>query len=89
MSAVSDIVINDGQVTPVAHTFNPSRVTGDLVSYHDKVSGVIAGYPSITLGNRLPTGKNGNYKATLRVRLPVLETAATAASGFTPGPPVA
>lgn len=89
MSQVADIILNDGQATPVAHTFNPTRVASNLVTYHDKSSGVIAGYPQITLGNRLPTKDNGNYKASARVRVPVLETAATAASGFTPGPTVA
>lgn len=89
MPAVADIVLADGLATPVNHTFNPTKVTPDLVTYHDKVSGVMAGFPSITLGNRLPSGKNGNYKASARLRVPVLETAATAASGFTPGPTVA
>lgn len=86
MSAVSDISINDGQATPASHTFEPTRVKEDVVFYHDKASGVILGYPQISLGNRLPSKANGNYKATVKVRVPVLETAATAASGFTPGP---
>lgn len=89
MAAVADITLADGQASPVNHTFNPVKVTSDLVIYADKVSGVMAGFPTISLGNRLPTGKNGNYKASGRIRLPVLETAATAASGFTPGPTVA
>jgi len=89
MGQVASIAIDDGQGTPVSHTFAPTRVGADLVEYHDKVTGVIAGYPCITLGNRKPTLANGNYKVTLRVKLPVLETAATAASGFTPGPTVA
>ena len=89
MAAVANIVINDGQATPVAHTFEPTRVSPNLVSYHDKVSGVFAGYPSISLGNRVPNKQNANYKASARIRLPVLETAAPATSGFTPGPTVA
>lgn len=89
MSAVADIVLNDGAATPVAHTFKPTNVSPNLVTYHDKSSGVIAGYPKITLGNRLPSRENGNYKASGRINLPVLETAATASSGFTPGPTVA
>lgn len=89
MSAVADITLNDGQSVPVAHVFNPTQVNPDLVAYHDKSSGVIAGYPSVTLGRRLPNRANGNYKATARIRVPVLETAATAASGFTPGPTLA
>lgn len=89
MAAIADIVLADGLATPVNHTFNPTKKDGSIITYHDKILGVAAGYPSLTLGNRLPSGKNGNYKTTGRIRLPVLETAATAASGFTPGPTVA
>lgn len=89
MSDVSDISLDDGLDTPVSHTFEPTRVKEDVVFYHDKDSGVILGYPSVSLGNRLPAKANGNYKATVKVRIPVLETAATAASGFTPGPTLA
>jgi len=89
MGAVTALSLNDGQATPVAHSFEPTKVGESLAVYHDKVSGVIAGYPSVSIGTRFPTQENGNYKVTLRVKLPVLETAATAASGFTPGPTVA
>ena len=89
MAAAANIVINDGQATPVAHTFEPVRVAPDLVTYHDKVDGISAGYRSITLGRRLPSAQNANGKSSGRIRMPILETAATAASGFTPGPTVA
>jgi hypothetical protein len=89
MAAAANIVLNDGQATPVAHTFEPVRVAPDLVTYHDKVDGIVAGYRSITLGRRLPSAQNGNGKSSGRIRMPILETAATAASGFTPGPTVA
>lgn len=89
MGNITTLTLNDGQATPVAHSFEPTRVGETLAIYHDKVSGVMAGYPSVSLGNRLPVKENGNYKVTARIRIPVLETAATAASGFTPGPTVA
>jgi hypothetical protein len=87
MGNISTLTLNDA--VPASHSFEPTMIGKDLVTYHDKVSGVFAGYPSISLGHRMPTAQNGNYKVTLRVRIPVLETAATAASGFTPGPTVA
>lgn len=89
MGNVTTLALDDGQATPVSHNFEPTQVGKDLTMYHDKVSGVMAGYSSISLGNRMPNQQNGNYKVTIRVRIPVLETAATAASGFTPGPTVA
>jgi hypothetical protein len=89
MSAVANIVLADGQGSPVNHTFQPTDVKPEIVTYHDKVTGIVAGYPRITLGHRLSTRENPNVKTTGRIYLPVLETAATAASGFTPGPTLA
>jgi hypothetical protein len=89
MGAIATLSLDDGQATPVAHSFEPTRAGETLATYHDKVDGIMAGYPSVSIGNRFPTQENGNYKVTLRVKIPVLETAATAASGFTPGPTVA
>lgn len=89
MGSVTTLTLNDGQATPESHDFEPARVSENVVKYHDREDSVILGYPEITLGNRLPTKENGNYKCSLKVRIPVLETAATAASGFTPGPTLA
>jgi hypothetical protein len=87
MGAVATLTLTDDNAGTV--DFEPTRLDSSLVTYHEKSSGVFLGYPSLTLGNRLPTNGNGNYKATARLRIPVLETAATAASGFTPGPTLA
>jgi hypothetical protein len=86
MAALADITINDGAATPVARTFAPAKNEPGLVTYHDRSSGVAIGYPVITLGNRLPDKSSRNHKVTVKLVYPVLETAATAASGFTPGP---
>lgn len=89
MAAVANIVLADGQGTPVNHTFVPTQVSPDLVTYHDKATGIAAGYPRVTIGRRLASRENSNVKTSSRVYLPVLETVATASSGFTPGPTVA
>lgn len=89
MADVTTISINDGQATPVSHDFTPVRVESNLVTYSDKSVSTLLGRPRITLGNRLPNGKNGNYKATARVVVPVLETVTAAADGLTPGPTLA
>lgn len=81
--------INDGQASPVSHSFAVSRVLENLIVRHDRSSGIMVGYPEITFGNRLPTKGNTNYKATMKIKVPVLEQVATAASGFTPGPTLA
>jgi len=84
MAALANIALNDS--VPAAHTFEPAENKPGLITYHDRSGGVTVGYPSLSLGSRLPTNSNRNHKATVRVRIPVLETSATAASGFTPGP---
>lgn len=87
--AIADITLADGQATPVNHTFEPVLSQPGLVTYHDKVSGVSLGYPVLTIGNRLPNQANRNYKATAKIRTPILEAVSTAANGFTPGPTLA
>lgn len=89
MAAVANIALLDGAAVPVSHTFNPTDVKSDIVTYHDKASGVVAGFPRVTIGRRLSSPANRNIKTTCRIYLPVLETAATASSGFTPGPTLA
>lgn len=72
MGNVAPIVLPDAQTTPVDHTFEPSRVGEALVIYHDRSPGTFLEYPSISIGNRLPSPVNENYKTTIKVRLPVL-----------------
>lgn len=88
MNNVNDIVINDGQATPVAHTFTPKNVSANLVEYRDAsynlygAAGprVLEGETYISIGNR-PLVKSGdNYKATLRIRIPVMEDSSIVSS---------
>lgn len=87
MSQVSNIVINDGASTPVAHTFAPSRVAPDLVTYQDRSAGVVAGFNILTIGTRYADKKNGAQKVTVRLALPTLAvTAPTTSTGIQPVP---
>jgi len=90
MAAVGNIVINDGQGTPVAHTFSPSTVTSEVVQYHDRVGGIVLGYPELTLGQKLPANGSGSIKQTLRISVPTLETVTgSTGDGFAPKPTLA
>lgn len=90
MAAVGNIVINDGQGTPVAHTFSPSSVSTEVVTYHDRVGGIVLGYPELTLGQKLPTNGSGSIKQTLRISVPTLETVTgSTGDGFAPKPTLA
>jgi len=90
MAAVGNIVINDGQGSPVAHTFNPSTVSTEMVSYHDRVGGIVLGYPELSLGQKLASPAGGSIKQTLRISVPTLETVTgSTGEGFAPKPTLA
>lgn len=90
MAAVGNIVINDGQGTPVAHTFSPSVVTTEVVQYHDRSGGIVLGYPELSIGQKLPSNGSGSIKQTLKVAVPTLETVTgSTGEGFAPKPTLA
>lgn len=90
MAAIGNIVINDGQGTPAAHTFGPAAVSIDVVKYVDRATGVVLGYPELSMGLAMPSNGSGNAKATLKVSVPTLETATgTTGEGFEPKPTLA
>jgi hypothetical protein len=96
MAAVAPIVVNDGQATPVAHTFTPAGPDRNGVQYYKDVSGGIAiGFPQITIDLRepRPAGPSGAsvssrvYRATVKVVLPILENnVVNSWSGILPSP---
>lgn len=87
MSQVTTIVINDGATTPVAHTFAPSRVAPDMVTYQDRAAGIVAGFNILTMATRYADKKNGAQKVTIRMALPTLAvTAPTTTTGIQPVP---
>jgi hypothetical protein len=96
MADVTAIVLTDAAETPVGgtpaatnRTFNPKVVSKDLVTYRNDAELTYLGQPELTLGNRVPTGTNGNYKASMRLKLPVLEVLSAGVNGITPGPTLA
>ena len=89
MSAIANIVVNDGQTTPVAHTFNPHLQEGGLSVWLDKVSGIVAGYIKAICRVNSDVVDSDVNRIKFSVELPTLETLAPNSSGFTPGPTVA
>jgi hypothetical protein len=71
MGDVSTFQLADGQATPVNHTFYPESVTSDLITYKTRDSEIYAGQTSVTLGRRLPSSQNSNFKTSIRLRVPV------------------
>lgn len=95
MGTRTTIVINDGQATPVAHTFKPTNVVDDVNSFADVSGGIAAGFPVINLSLREPVPMKGNgastgdriYKCIASIEVPVLEvTSASTGSGIQPAP---
>lgn len=88
MSAQSNIVINDGQTTPVAHTFNPkgARREGkqDVAIWKDQSPANAVGY--LTLQEiHTPVNANGMEKFQYIIDVPVLEQAGSGGT-FVPPP---
>lgn len=98
MPARANITINDGQATPVAHTFNPTY-DKDADIFEDRSGGIAIGFPLVTCRFRRPisagngTGSDANkrvYRIQLNLNQPVLEvTSASTGTGIQPAPTVA
>lgn len=87
MSAISSVVIYDGQGTPVEHTYIPVQSNPVCLWRENELTLPIAGQGSIQLGL---TKTRDLYKIRLEVNLPVLEEAVDAnSSGYTAAPKVA
>jgi hypothetical protein len=93
MSAIANIVINDGQGTPVAHTFAPAKTQSDLALLEDRSAGIYIGYNKLTFSLKRPTGPSKdasrNLKLSIKVETPKLETVSNNTySGIAPAPTV-
>lgn len=92
MSAASNIVINDGLATPVAHTFAPARMVADMSAFEDRATGVYIGYGKLAFELKRPSGPsssaNRNLRLVLRVETPKLEVVGNSSTGITPPPTV-
>lgn len=93
MAAATSIVINDGQVTPVAHTFAPAKTLADMAVFEDRATGMYIGYNRLTFTLTRPQGDarqaSRNLKLTIKVETPKLEVVNSSTySGITPAPTV-
>lgn len=99
MPALAPIVINDGQATPVAHTFNPAGPDESGTSYlYDRSGGIAIGFPEVSISLRPPVrARNGKgstlrsnervYRAVLAIRVPTMDiTSPSTGTGIQPAP---
>lgn len=93
MSAIANIVINDGQGTPVAHTFAPAKTQADWALLEDRVAGMYIGYNKLTFSLSRPTGESRqasrNLKLSIKIETPKLEVVSNSTvSGIAPAPTI-
>lgn len=91
MPAFAAMVLNDGQGTPVAHTFAPVNIDAmGVAKWADRVGGIALGFPTVSLSLRSPSKDSRNYKLTLKVAVPTLEvTSPSTMTGIQPAPTLA
>ena len=93
MSAIANIVINDGLGTPVAHTFAPAKTQSDFALLEDRTAGIYIGYNKLTFALTRPNGPSKdatrNLKLSIKIETPKLETVSNnTISGIAPAPTV-
>lgn len=75
MATIVPIAIQDGQGTPVTHTYNPVK-TGDVAMYtrNGDTAVPVVGFESVALSLKDPSGQDSVGRAKVTLRIPVLET---------------
>lgn len=93
MSAIANIVINDGQGIPVAHTFAPAKTQADWALLEDRTAGIYLGYGKLTFELKRPQGDSKsasrNLKLSIKIETPKLENVTNSTiSGIAPAPTI-
>jgi hypothetical protein len=74
MPTASAIVLNDGQATPVAHTFQPNQITPQLAVFTNRDSVTSAGQMTLELGFSPASSKRSTERLSVRFNLPIEAT---------------
>lgn len=97
LAAVTNIVLNDAQVTPVAHTFVPLGVDRNGVWWFEDQTGTSSiGYNRLSLELVRPrpaapgqSSKDRTNRVKIGIHTPKVEALGVADNGFTPSPTIA
>jgi hypothetical protein len=88
--AMTNIVLSDGQASPVSHTFVPVSNTNGIFTWEELNADASVGNRRITMSLRNPVNGSPNYKAVIKVWNPKLEVSSpSTSSGYQPAPKVA
>jgi len=74
MPAIAALVINDGQGSPVAHTFSPVTTDGSMAKYADRSPTIPSGFRTISLEVLPPSGNRTVHKWQAGFSDPVVAT---------------
>lgn len=93
MTAIANIVINDGATTPLAHTFSPAKTESDYALLEDRAAGIYIGYNKLTFSLTRPKGPaeqaTRNLKLSVKIETPKMEVVSNGTvSGIAPAPTV-
>lgn len=93
MAAIANMVINDGQATPVANTFAPAKTQADYALLEERSAGIYIGFKKLTLKLTRPTSASQsatrNLKLSVKIETPKLETVSNnTISGIAPAPTI-
>lgn len=72
--ALAALAVNDGQASPVEHTFNPVSTNGAKAEWADRSPATPAGFLKISHEVSPPSGSRTVYRVTAGYMLPVLAT---------------
>lgn len=89
MAAQADLVLADGQASPVNKTFSKRGADLKIAQWRDISSGLNVGMPYISASMKETNGAEGKVVVDMRIALPVLETISGSDGGYTPQPKVA
>lgn len=92
MPAIANVVLADGQGTPVNHTFAPAKTQADSALLEDRAAGIYVGFNKLSLTLVRPNGAaNGsrNLKLSMKIETPKLEVVSNnTVTGIAPAPTV-
>jgi len=72
MAAASNIVINDGQGTPVAHTFTPARKDGFVVEWEERTtSHAASGFYTLSISQTSPKSSSPVIRTKVNLAVPI------------------
>jgi hypothetical protein len=77
MPAITALTINDGQGTPVSHTFSPVTTNGSLAKWADRSPSIPSGFRTISFEVLPPSGPRTTNKLQAGFMLPTVATVDT------------